>query len=126
MTRFRLNRRALLRGAGGIAVGLPMLEIMTGRKASAAAGTSPRRLVIFFSPNGTNDMDQFMPQGTGSGFVLGSETSPLEPLRDRLLVLSNIRMDSAKFVERADLHSTGMSCMLTGTPWGGPAEGYEK
>jgi len=125
MTCLRLSRRALLRGAGGIAVGLPMLEIMTGRKASAAAGTSPRRLIIFFSPNGTNDMTQFMPQDTGAGFVLGSETSPLEPLRDRLLVLSNIRMDSAKFVERADLHSTGMSCVLTGTPWGGPAEGYE-
>ena len=38
----RLSRRALLRGAGSVAIGLPVLEVMTPKKAYAAV--APRRL----------------------------------------------------------------------------------
>ena len=51
MKSFRLSRRALLRGAGGVAIGLPFLEIMAPRAHAAAA--APKRYINFFSPNGT-------------------------------------------------------------------------
>ena len=42
-----LSRRTLLRGAGGIAVGLPALEIMAGgRTAHGAVAKPPKRFVI--------------------------------------------------------------------------------
>jgi hypothetical protein len=123
MRSWRLSRRALLAGAGGISIGLPLLESMAGHRAEAATGP-PKRLVVFFTPNATNNPGEFVPQQTGTAFVLGKETAPLEPLRDKLLVLSGINMESAK-MESGDHHSIGMSHMLTGTQWI-PAPGYEK
>jgi hypothetical protein len=120
----RLSRRAFLAGTGGISIGLPLLESMTGHHAEAATTTPPKRLVVFFTPNATNNPAEFVPQQTGAGFVLGKETAPLEPLRDKLLILSGINMESAK-KDDGDHHSIGMSHMLTGTQWI-PAPGYEK
>ena len=54
MKPFRLSRRALLRGAGGVAIGLPFLEIMSeSRRARGATMTGPKRYINFFSPDGT-------------------------------------------------------------------------
>jgi hypothetical protein len=47
-----ISRRTLLRGATGAGIALPMLEIMTPRKASAQA--APKRFVGFFYPCGTD------------------------------------------------------------------------
>jgi hypothetical protein len=48
-----LSRRAVLRGAGGAAIALPFLEVMTPRR--AAAQTAPvRRFFAFFYPCGTD------------------------------------------------------------------------
>jgi len=124
MRPFRLSRRAFLAGVGGVSIGLPLLESMTGHHAGAAAATPPKRLVVFFTPNATNNPVEFMPQQVGTTFTLGKETAPLEPLRDKLLVLSGINMESAK-KDDGDHHSIGMSHMLTGTRWI-PAVGYEK
>jgi hypothetical protein len=118
-----LSRRAFLGGAGGITIGLPLLESMSERNAGAAAPL-PKRLVIFFSPNATNNPAEFMPQQVGASYTLGKETAPLLPLRDKLLVLSGINMESAK-QDDGDHHSIGMSHMLTATKWI-PAPGYEK
>jgi hypothetical protein len=126
MTSFRLNRRAMLRGLGGVAVALPWLEIMSPRTLQAQASAVPKRLVVFFTPNGTNNMAEFMPQGVGKNFTLGVETAPLNAVRDKLLILSGVHMESAKVdIPEGDLHSVGMSHMLTGIEWvvGG---GFEK
>lgn len=109
-----LSRRLVLRGAGGVAVGLPLLEAMLPRRAHAAA--SPRRFITFFTPNGTNDYKAFMPQTTGTNFSLGMETDPLLPLKDKLLVLSNINARSAAQQMDGDQHGVGMAHMLTNTP----------
>ncbi len=105
-----LNRRTLLRGAGGIALALPMLEVMAPRRAFAA---SPKRLVIFYTPNGTNDRGLAIPSQTGMNFTLPLETAPLAPLQKDLLVLSGIDMKTAQGNQVGDLHSIGMSHMLT-------------
>jgi hypothetical protein len=128
MSGFRLSRRAALRGAGGILVALPALEAMRPRR--AAAGTvAPRRLVIFYSPNGSNaqiNQPDFWPQQLGTSFVLGKETAPLEPLRNHLLIVSGVNGESMKMDDstvnpkaqgHGDLHSIGMSQMLTGVSY---------
>ena len=53
-----LTRRTFLRGAGGVAIGLPLLEIMgcSGKNPDAVGSrlasldTQPRRFVVFWSP----------------------------------------------------------------------------
>src|SRR6188768_2124292 len=94
MTLPRLNRRTLLRGVGGLAVGLPALEAMSRSTAAAAVTPAPKRLVVFFTPNGTNANNSelvqpdFWPEQTGASFTLGPEVAPLEPLRKQLLMVS--------------------------------------
>lgn len=104
------NRRSVLRGAAGVAVALPALQLFAPR--SARAAQVPRRFVVFYSPNGTNNPDQFTPTGTGPAFKLGKELAPLEPFREHLLPLSGIDMRSA-FADGGDLHAVGMAHMLT-------------
>jgi hypothetical protein len=118
----RLSRRALLRGVGGVVVALPFLDAMT---AKAQSNSAAKRLVIFYSPNGTNAGDSpelaeeidFWPAAMGAGFVLGGEVSPLESLREKLLFVSGINAESC-YADRAlgvgDSHSIGLSQMLTG------------
>src|SRR5450432_3587400 len=124
LKRIPLNRRALLRGAGGIAIGLPFLEAMEVRRAGAAAAGPIKRIVVFFTPNATNDSTKFVPAAVGPSFVLPEETAPLEPLHKHLLIVSGVNMESAK-KDDGDHHSIGMSHMLTATQWV-PAQGFEK
>ena len=50
----RLSRRALLKGALGVGVALPWLELMRPRGLRAqAAVAAPKRFGVFFSPCGT-------------------------------------------------------------------------
>jgi len=109
----QLSRRALLRGAGGISIALPWLEIMAPRKAHAAA---PKRFIVAFTPNGTNNFDQFTPQGIGANFTLGTETAPLTPWKSKLLALSGITAASA-IESEGDQHAVGMAAALTGARW---------
>jgi hypothetical protein len=53
VTPVKVPRRTLLRGAGGLALGLPLLEAMLPRRARAATA-APRRFIAFFVPNGTS------------------------------------------------------------------------
>lgn len=108
MTRARLHRRSVLRGAGGVAVALPLLEAMLPRRAYAAP---PRRLAVFFTPNGTI-RENWLPTGGMSDFVLGPILRPLEPHRGDIVVIDGVdQMQSG-----LDVHIRGMACMLTGMP----------
>lgn len=114
----QLSRRALLRGAGGISIGLPWLDIMAPRRAYAA---DPKRFIVVFTPNGTNNYEQFTPKGTGANFTLGTETAPLLPWKNKMLALSNVNAVSALNSE-GDQHGVGMAEVLTATRWAkGPA-----
>ena len=53
MTSFRLSRRAVLRGAGSIAIALPWLEIMREERPAHAAGVPARRFIGVYTPGGT-------------------------------------------------------------------------
>jgi hypothetical protein len=116
-----LSRRSLLRGAGGIAIGLPLLEAMLGsRRGHAAEGDPPPRLLVVFSANGTIE-DRWSPVGTEEDFVLddpadpGRILAPLEPFKERLLVLGGLDMLSRSHGPGGNGHDLGMGHMLTGT-----------
>ena len=55
MPNFRLSRRAVLRGAGSIAIALPWLEIMEPTRLARAqtASTTARRFISVYTPGGT-------------------------------------------------------------------------
>jgi hypothetical protein len=74
---FRLNRRAVLRGAGGIAIALPWLEIMAPEQRSLATTTPAQRFLTVFQPNGTV-LERFRPTGTETSFTLSPILSPFE------------------------------------------------
>jgi hypothetical protein len=110
----RISRRTLLRGAGGIAIGLPFLEIMArSRRASADPPAVPQRFVVFFSPNG-NIRENWKPTGTETDFTLSRILTPLEPHKDKLIVIDGVDNEAAKHGVGDD-HMRGMGCMLTGT-----------
>lgn len=107
----RLTRRTMLRGLGGIAVGLPFLEASSRARADA---TGPRRLVVFFTAGG-NLADQWITGGGERDFVLGPVLAPLEAHRDKLLILRGIDMESVDHGPGGAGHEKPMCHMLTAT-----------
>jgi hypothetical protein len=126
----RLPRRTLLRGLGGVAVGLPVLECMLDAKgeALAASGALPRRYAVVFAGQAIGGdswaEDQSMVAGeriteTGHFIVppeIGADytlTTPLRPLADLGLLsdfslVSGLRIPfSASSVEAADVPAGG-------------------
>jgi hypothetical protein len=85
-----LSRRTLLRGAGA-AVGLPWLESMAPA-ATSAAGKPPIRLAWFYVPNGVH-MAHWRPGPAGPLGDLPPILKPLEPVRNKVLVLSDLAAD---------------------------------
>lgn len=109
----RLSRRTMLLGAGGVAVGLPLLEAMlqtSGRGSRARAQASPTRYAMVFAGQacgadgwandrsmvaGTRNMETghwIVPATYGTGFETTTPLMPLAALRDQFSVVSNMRM----------------------------------
>jgi Protein of unknown function (DUF1552) len=108
-----IDRRTFLRGAGGVAIGLPLLEAMLPpRRATAAADAPPRRFLVFFKPGGTV-MDNWRPNGTETNFTLGSIQQPLLSFKDRLVILDGVDLKITAIGE-GHPHSKGMGGVLTG------------
>ncbi len=115
-----MKRRAFLRGlaAGSAALGLPLIQSMDAR---ANVGF-PKRLIVFFSPNGTI-YDSWLPTGGETDFTLGTILQPLESFRDQLLILDGLDMVSSSF-GIGDGHQRGMVHMLTASELNsGPFQG---
>ena len=69
MNRRKLTRRTFLRGLGGAAIALPMLEatlpgLAHAEPENASNGKFPKRFVVFFHPNGVIP-DAWWPTRTG-------------------------------------------------------------
>ncbi len=107
MTKLRLERRTVLRGAGSIAIALPWLEAMAGK--AHAAGEPAKRFVGVFQPGGTV-RSRYTPTGNETAFTMGPILKPLESLQSRLLVIDGLDMKSAI----GEQHQAGIVALLTG------------
>jgi hypothetical protein len=110
MKHFRLSRRAMLRGAGSVAIALPWLEIMEPARPARAAAAAAERFVMIYTPGGTV-LEHWRPTGTETDFTLSPILSPLEAVKQHLLVLDGIDMPSAV----GEQEQSGMIALLTGT-----------
>lgn len=113
----RLDRRTVLRGAGGLAFGLPFLEAMRPVGARAADAVAPKRVVIWYNGIGTV-LSKWRPTGTGTSYVTSEILAPLDTpsLRPRLSILSGIQSAAARSIS-GNGHAVGMSALLTGRPF---------
>jgi len=111
--RFRLSRRAVLRGAGAI-VALPALEAMLGTYGTAYAdGTPlPLRFGVFFFGNGVIK-SRWVPAEVGAAWSLSEELSPLANVKDSLNVASGREI---KVIDRRG-HHNGAAAILSATPF---------
>src|SRR5436309_10286105 len=104
-----MHRREFIKHLGLSAASLPFL--MGLPSLGLASPARPRqRLIIMFTPNGTIPA-AYWPEETGKDFKLKEIMSPLEPFKDRMLVLHGV---SNKVRGDGDNHMRGMSCLLTG------------
>ncbi len=106
----RFARRRFLRGAGGIAVGLPFLDSLAPRPARAAGVN--KRLVIWHVPEGTW-LPAFFPQGGETTFALGEITKPLEPFRSDLIFVKGVSNTAGQNLSLLP-HQKAMRGSLTG------------
>ena len=113
----KLSRRAVLRGAGGVAIGLPFLGAMLdARRTVAQPGEIPKRFVAFFTSNGTL-AERWRPSGSGTDFTLSEILMPLAPHQSDIVVLDGVDMRTA--IENSggrNGHDIGMGHCLVARP----------
>ena len=86
ITKMALPRRTFLRGVGAT-LALPFLDAMVPAMSARAPGTS--RFAVIYVGNGMNMFD-WIPPTEGLGFELSPILQPLEPFRNRALVLTGL------------------------------------
>lgn len=106
---YRNSRREFLRDLGVSAAALPFVLNLP----SLAAAEGPRRkqrLIVMFSPDGVVP-NTFWPDEEGAAFTLKESLKPLEPFKDKTLVLHGV-CDRVR--GDGDNHMRGIGCLLTG------------
>jgi Protein of unknown function (DUF1552) len=120
----RLDRRAFLRGLGGVALALPVLDAM----GAEVTDQFPRRFCALYTANGMslpkpeNGIDEwswFPTKGTGKDFVFGKSTEPLAPFRKQLSFMGGMLHPNGP---KADPHICS-DMWLTGAPLHNPKPG---
>ena len=103
------NRREFIRDLGISAAAFPFILNLPSL-GFANQDRRKQRLVIMFSPNGVIP-SAFWPDEEGPAFKLKECLKPLEPFRDRTLILHGV-CDQLR--GDGDNHMRGMGCLLTG------------
>ncbi len=103
------SRRSFLRRFGLSAAAVPFIMNLPSL-GFANQVRRKQRLVVMFSPNGIVPKT-FWPDEEGSEFTLKESLAPLEPLKDRTLVLHGV-CDRVR--GDGDSHMRGIGCLLTG------------
>jgi hypothetical protein len=104
------SRRQFLRNLGVGAAAAPFLLQLPSLGFAKAQGARRQRLVVMFSPNGVIP-SAFWPDEEGETFTLKESLSPLEPWKDRTLILKGV---CDKIRGDGDSHMRGIGCLLTG------------
>src|SRR5690348_10470170 len=101
------RRREFLRDLGVSSALLPFVFNLPSLGFAGQAARK-RRLVVIFSPNGVVP-SSFWPDEEGEKFTLKESLQPLEPFRDRTLILHGI---CDKVRGDGDQHMRGIGCLL--------------
>lgn len=119
-----LDRRAFLRGIGGAALALPVLDAM----GAAATNEMPRRFCALYTANGMSlprpehgmsEWSWFPTAEKNGEFVFGKSTEPLAPFRKQLSFVGGLYHPSGP---KADPHVCS-DMWLTGAPLHAPKPG---
>jgi hypothetical protein len=126
MGKFKLDRRAVLRGAGSIAIALPWLELMGTQKAARAqAAPGTKRFLTVYQPGGTvaqqpggKVAEKYWPTGTLDAPVLSPILTPLAPIFPKVLVPKGLSMTKLWHYPPTggEQHQAGIVGWLTGVP----------
>lgn len=119
-----IDRRAFLRGVGGVTLALPVLDAM----GAAATEATPRRFCALYTANGMSlpraehgldDWSWFPTAERNGEFVFGKSTEPLSPFRKQLSFVGGLYHPSGP---KADPHVCS-DMWLTGAPLHAPKPG---
>ncbi len=120
----RLDRRAFLKGIGGVALALPVLEAM----GAEVTGQIPRRFCAIYTANGMSlpkpeheisEWSWFPAKGASGEFEFGKSTEPLKPFRNKLSFMGGMYHPNGP---KADPHVCS-DMWLTGAPLHNPKPG---
>ena len=119
ITKKHLSRRTFLRGSFGAAMALPMLDAMVPALAaqSQTGVRTPFRFGSVYMPNGVFP-DTWHPTEVGSDFTFKEVMQPLEPFRNQLVTISQMKAPWGESV-----HLGASSAFLNGTGPVGSREG---
>src|SRR6478672_10706977 len=123
-TFLKMDRRAFLKGMGGAALALPVLDAM----GAEVTGQVPRRFCAIYTANGMslpkpehgmNEWSWFPAAENNGEFVLGKSTEPLSAFRKQLSFMGGLYHPSGP---KADPHVCS-DMWLTGAPLHNPKPG---
>src|SRR6186713_3710511 len=116
MNPLRFTRRNLLRGGLAATAAIPLLNA----RHAIGEGASPKRLVVFATPNGTRN-SLFWPTGTETNFNFNTFTPDLAPYKSKLTFLRGIKLNPS--LQNGALggtlgseHARGTGGLLTARP----------
>ena len=112
LTDKHLSRRTLLRGAG-VAIALPMLDIMQSSVAASPQVQTVNRLAVVYVPNGIV-MQDWVPESTGTDFALPRILKPLEEFREDITIISGLANMAARSA-RGGGHAKASGSFLSGS-----------
>jgi len=123
-TSLKIDRRAFLKGIGGVALALPVLDAM----GAEVTGEIPRRFCALYTANGMSlpkpenglaEWSWFPTAERNGEFVFGKSTEPLSPFRKQLSFMGGLQHPSGL---KADPHICS-DMWLTGAPLHNPKPG---
>jgi hypothetical protein len=114
ITKKHLPRRAFLRGLG-TTLALPLLDSMVPALSAQSSAAKPvLRLGFVYHATGMI-MDRWTPAAEGSAFEFTPTMKPLEPFRDRILVMSGLAQVNGRALgDGPGDHARGGAVFLTG------------
>jgi len=108
-----LSRRTLLRGMG-VAMALPLMESMVPSAQAAVNASRPKRLSVFYMPNGLR-MDHFTPTQAGDNYALSHLLEPLARHKENFSVISGLAHYNASALgDGPGSHGRSCGAYLTG------------
>jgi hypothetical protein len=116
VTKNAIDRRTVLRGLG-VTVALPLLDAMVPALTAfqKTAAKPVNRFGAVYVPNGIM-MKQWTPEAEGDAFDFTPILKPLEPFRDRLLVLSGLNSTPPAKQGAVGVHARASTRFLTDMP----------